>query len=103
MRPDLLVRLHSLDVLVVFQGVDRAVVESDSVAIVSASRAPFCVVRWRGEGYWDGGALLEALDQGVLVADLAALVACVLLGPASCQQRAHTSCRRVEASRHRWH
>ena len=47
------------------------------------------------------GALLEALDQGVLVADLAALVACVLLGPASCQQRAHTSCRRVEALRHR--
>lgn len=27
--------------------------------------------------------LLEALDQGVLVPDLAALVACVLLGPAA--------------------
>lgn len=31
------------------------------------------------------GSLLEALDQGVLVADLAALVACVLLGPGRLQ------------------
>ena len=31
--------------------------------------------------------LLEALDQVVLVADLAALVACVLLGPTLCQPR----------------
>lgn len=79
LNPHFLVGLDSLDILVAVHGVDRVCVKGHPV-FTSYQHTVIC-----REGDW--GRLLEALDQRVLVADLAALVACVLLGPALCQPR----------------
>jgi hypothetical protein len=77
LNPHFLVGLDILDMLVVGHGGDGALGKGDPV-FTSYQHTVTCWV--------DGGRgrLLEALDQGVFVADSATLVACVLLGPALC-------------------